>query len=76
MFSCVICVISLAMREQINKNIIDCIFFCGLLGCYDARMRTLAKFVSLMLQVDWEEVEEYENLVVKVFKEEEHVATE
>ena len=49
---------------------------CPAAGGYDARMRVLVRFVSLLLQVDFEDVETYEQFVVQTFKEVEHQASE
>ena len=39
-------------------------------------MRTLIKFVTLLLGLDFEKIEEYERFVVHTFEEEEHEVTE
>ena len=49
---------------------------CPAAGGYDARMRVLVRFVSLLLQVDFDDVETYEQFVVQTFKEVEHQASE
>ena len=49
---------------------------CLAAGGYDARMRVLVRFVSLLLQVDFDDVETYEQFVVQTFKEVEHQASE
>ena len=45
-------------------------------GGYDSRMRTLIKFVTLLLGLDFEKIEEYERFVVHTFEDEEHEVTE
>lgn len=46
------------------------------LGVYDARMRTLIKFLSLMFGILWEDVEDLEDQTQGRFQEEGHEPTE
>lgn len=52
------------------------IFFVLLVGIYDARMRTVLKFMSLVLGVLPEEIEDLEDAVQSKFQEDEHEPTE
>ncbi|ELU07125.1 hypothetical protein CAPTEDRAFT_150011 [Capitella teleta] len=41
-------------------------------GCYDARLRVLAKYMSLLLHVDWPLMQEFEDSIMDSLQEEEH----
>ena len=45
-------------------------------GCYDARVRVLVKYMSLLLRVDWDQMDAFEDLVIDSLQEEEHHITE
>jgi len=50
--------------------------YCMVIGCYDARMRVLAKYLSLNLGISSNKFEEIEDEIVKSFTGECHTATE
>lgn len=50
--------------------------FILLVGIYDARMRTVLKFLSLVLGVLPEEIEDLEDAVQERFMEDDHLPTE
>ena len=45
-------------------------------GNYDARMRTLVKYITWLLHISWDDVEMFEEALVESLKEEEHILTE
>jgi len=47
-----------------------------LIGCYDARMRVLAKYLNLYLGISFNKFEETEDEIVKSFTDECHTPTE
>jgi len=50
---------------------------CDLLsGCYDSRMRVLAKYLNLYLGVTFDKFEEIEDVIVKNFNDDNHEPTE
>ena len=49
---------------------------CVLIGCYDARVRVLAKYLNLCLGVSFDKFEEIEDAIVKSFSDECHEPTE
>ena len=58
-----------------------CVYFlftcyCVLIGCYDARMRVLAKYLNLFLGISFDKFEEAEDEIVKSFTDECHTPTE
>jgi len=46
------------------------------IGCYDARMRVLAKYLNLYLGISFDMFEETEDEIVKSFTDECHTPTE
>ena len=48
----------------------------NIVGCYDARVRVLIKYVSRRLGVRWDAIDDIENVAVRSFIEEQHKLTE
>ena len=49
---------------------------CVLIGCYDARVRVLAKYLNLYLSSSFDKFEEIEDIIVNSFANECHELTE
>ena len=53
-----------------------CICWCVVIGCYDARIRVLAKYLNLHFGISFDKFEEIEDGIVNSFTDESHEPTE